>query len=163
MKSTEFYNHNITKLMTKDIREFVRYCIVGFLATVIDFTVLILLVEKFKLGVIVSATISFLSAATIVFFLHKYWVFNNHIGCIQLQYLKYLIIVTIGLLFNTAGMFYFYRILGLWYLVAKVFTTSIVVFWNYLGNKYWSFRQRKTVKGQVEEIIAILETLNERR
>jgi putative flippase GtrA len=36
-------------------------------------------------------------------------------------------------------MFVFFKSLAIWYMFAKALTSLVVLTWNFLGNKYWTF------------------------
>jgi putative flippase GtrA len=166
MQLNKISNQEVEKFLEKaerNFKQFLKYCIVGTIGTSIDFSILIIEVKYFKIDPVIAATISFTTSASISFFFYKYWVFNNHIHNYQIQYLKFLTIAVVGLILNTSIMFLFVKIFKFWYLMAKIIATGIVLFWNFLGNKYWSFREKKTVKGKVEEIVSILETVSSKK
>jgi len=134
----------VTKsLQNKHAREFVKYSIVGGVGTVIDFGVLLLLVEIFGVAVLVANTISFVLAATNNYVLNNIWKFREKNKTLRTQYAKFLLVSIVALAINTVLMKVFVM-LGMWYVSAKILIIGIVVFWNYLGNKLWTFR--KTVK-----------------
>jgi glycosyltransferase involved in cell wall biosynthesis len=42
-------------------------------------------------------------------------------------------------------MYIFVNIIGIWYILAKLITSSIVLIWNFLGNKLWTFTNKSHI------------------
>jgi putative flippase GtrA len=121
-------------------KRIIKFGIIGLSGTVIDFSVLTLLVELAGFNILIANAISFIFGATNNFVWNKFWTFRNKDRKFRKQFFKYLTVAFIGLIINTALMHLFIT-LGLHYLIAKVVIAAIVVIWNYNGNKFWTFRQ----------------------
>lgn len=124
----------------KNIGQFLRYCVVGATGTLLDLGVLALLVEFAHFDILYAATIAFLVAVTNNFLLNKFWTFNSPSKNYRKLYVKFLLVSTVGLLITLACMYLFTQILLIWYVTAKIITSGIVMVWNFLGNKFWTFR-----------------------
>jgi putative flippase GtrA len=137
----------IKKLIYK-YKIFVKYCIVGGTAAVVDFGVLFILTELF-LGVeyyLVSATISFVLSAFTNYFLNRSWTFRSN-GKKRKQIPIFFAVATMGLFINNSIMFvgmekFLLKNLHYGYLLAKVIATGLVLIWNFLGNKYITFNDK---------------------
>lgn len=126
---------------------FLKYCIVGVLGTGIDLFSLYLLVEYLKLPVMFATSIAFVFAVTSNFFFNKKWTFNNSSKNYRKLYIKFLIISLIGLALTLSSMYFLIYILSIYYILAKLLTSLLVLTWNFLGNKFWTFRNnKKTIK-----------------
>ena len=138
----------IKKLIYK-YKLFVKYCIVGGTAAVVDFGVLFVLTELF-LGVesyLTSATISFILSAFTNYFLNRSWTFRSN-GKKRKQIPIFFAVATMGLFINNSIMFvgmekFLLKNLQYGYLLAKVIATGLVLIWNFLGNKYITFNDKK--------------------
>jgi len=124
----------------KHFNQLFKYAIVGVSGTAIDFIVLYLLVEYVHLNLFVSATISFILAASNNFILNKLWTFASRSKNYKKLYIKYLIVAVVGLLITVSLMYILTNLLGLWYMLSKVLATLVVLIWNFLGNKFWTFK-----------------------
>ncbi len=124
----------------KEIKRMIRYCVVGTTGTIIDLVFLFVLVEYLGFGVIWGATISFILAATNNFIWNKLWTFGNKSKAYHHQYLKFLIISLVGLGITLLLMYFLHIVAGLWYILAKIITSLLVLYWNYWGNKRWTFK-----------------------
>jgi len=140
----------IKKLFRSKIaNQFIKFCIVGFIGTAIDFGVLNLGVLVFKWNVYLAAAIAFVIAASNNFMMNKYWTFleNSKGSKAAQQYAQYLIVSAGGLLLNLGIMYILIENIHLWYNWAKVFATVMVMMWNFSLNKYWTF---KAVSKEIE-------------
>ena len=131
---------NFIKNQFTKYKRIIKFSIIGLSGTVIDFSVLTLLVELAGFNILIANAISFIFGATNNFVWNKFWTFRNKERKFRKQFFKYLTVAFIGLIINTALMHLFIT-LGLHYLIAKVVIAAIVVIWNYNGNKFWTFRQ----------------------
>jgi dolichyl-phosphate beta-glucosyltransferase len=125
-------------------KSFIRYGIVGVLGTAVDVVSLYILVEFLKLPLLVATTGSFLLAVSHNFILNKIWTFENKSTNYKKLYIKFLLVSAIGLLLTDISMFLQAEVMGLWYIYAKLITSILVLAWNFLGNKYWTF----SIKGR---------------
>jgi len=135
------YLEPIFMLIDKNYRfkPFVRYGIVGVIGTIIDVVSLYVLVEFFKLPLLVATTVSFLLAVSNNFILNKIWTFKNNSSNYRKLFIKFLLVSIVGLLITNLSMLGQVLVLGIWYIYAKLITSALVLAWNFLGNKYWTF------------------------
>jgi putative flippase GtrA len=118
-----------------------RYSTVGTGSAIVDFGILYLLTDKFGLHYLASATISFVIAASINYYLNKTWTFKVP-GQLAKQVSIFLLIATTGVLLNNLILFLLVEFGGWWYIYAKIIATCIVTIGNFLGNKYFTFKIR---------------------
>lgn len=90
-----------------------------------------------------ATSIAFVFAVTSNFFFNKKWTFNNSSKNYRKLYIKFLIISLIGLALTLSSMYFLVYILSIYYIVAKLLTSLLVLTWNFLGNKFWTFRNNK--------------------
>lgn len=136
-----------TPLQTKEVSRFIRFSVVGTLGTLLDVGVLTLL-KMAGFSTLFANTISFSIGLIHNFSLNRLWTFDlpedTHW---QDQFIRYASVSLIGLTLNNIILLslesHFITQLNQpeWgYLPAKAIATSVVVFWNYFANKYWTFR-----------------------
>ncbi len=119
-----------------------KYSIVGTSGTFVDLFFLYILVDILSYPVIFSATISFVLAATSNFFFNQAWTFRSEKQH-PFAYIKFMTISLIGLCFTVLLMYGFHTVLMIWYILAKIMTSAVVLLWNYYANKNWTFRTTK--------------------
>jgi len=129
--------------LIKKFLPFIKYCIVGATGTFVDLAALYIFVEYFKLPVLLGATFSFFLAVVNNFLLNKLWTFKNKSLNYRKLFIKFLVVSLVGLGLTLTSMVFFVNILGLWYMLAKILSSGIVLTWNFLGNKLWTFKSNK--------------------
>jgi putative flippase GtrA len=121
-------------------KQFIKYCIVGATAAVVDFSALYIFTEFFGIYYLISNFFAFVFSASTNFLLNKFWTFRNRSSAYLRQFTKFLIVVIIGLGISTLLMYFFTEKFGLWYMLSKAITIGLVLFWNYTGNKHLTFK-----------------------
>lgn len=124
----------------KNKGQIARFSVVGFSSAVIDFGLLYILTDFFNLHYLLSATISFVMAATYNFSLNRTWTFKSR-GKRRRQLPIFFGIAVAGILLNLGIMYFSVDHLGIHYMLGKVIATAVVTVWNFLGNKYITFRK----------------------
>lgn len=123
---------------------FFIFCFVGIISTLIDICLLYIGVEFFNLKVLISATLSFIVASINGYILNKKITFkHDKTPTNGKQYLQFLFVSIIGLIFTLVFMYTFVELLNIFYIYAKIITVILVVFWNYNGNLFWTFKKMK--------------------
>lgn len=130
----------MNKVIHTNIKPFLKYCIVGAAGTFIDLASLFIFVEYLLLPVIPATMLSFLLAVTNNFIFNKIWTFRNKSKNYRKLYAKFLIVSIVGLGLTIISMIVLVNLMNVWYMLAKAFTSLIVLTWNFLANKLWTFR-----------------------
>lgn len=137
------------------IYQFVKFCILGFLNTAIDFGVLNLLSLYTGLtsGFIIGGVNvpGFIIAATNSYFWNKFWVFAKEKKegekTDYSDILTFILVIVSGMIVNSGAMIlistYVHPFFGLsperWLNISKVIATVISLVWNFLGFKFFVF------------------------
>jgi dolichyl-phosphate beta-glucosyltransferase len=121
---------------------FFKYAVVGVLGTSIDVGSLYVFVEYLRIPVLIAAAGSFGLAVVNNFLLNKFWTFENRNPNIRKQFIKFSLVSLVGLGLTETFMALFVYALQLWYIPAKLVTSCIVLTWNFLANKYWTFTEK---------------------
>lgn len=121
------------------ISTFARYGIVGAIGTLIDFSVLVILVELFEVSPIIANVPAFLLAVVNNYALNKSWTFKFKGTAHVKQFSKFLLVSCVGLLINILFMPVLLSI-GFWYIVAKCIIILLVLIWNFTLNSIWTFK-----------------------
>jgi len=130
----------ITKAL---IAKFLKFCVVGVIGTVVDFGVTALCKEVLKIQKYVSNGIGFTLAATGNYLLNRNWTFvenKSHDG-IGFEYIKFMVISTIGLGINTLILFLVSKKLKKGFYFSKVVATAVTLIWNFFANLFITFVQ----------------------
>lgn len=117
-----------------NLNEFIKYCLVGGCATIVDWGIYTLLFLYVRLNYLVATGFGFVLGLITNFVLSKKFVFTQE-SKYEHEFTIYGVIGIIGLLFTSILMFVFVDILSVNALIARVVTTVIVLFWNYIARK----------------------------
>ncbi len=122
-----------------EVRQFLRFLIVGATATSVQYAVLILLVEGAKEPKFWSAVAAYLCGLVASYLFNRRFTFagtQTHFG---LAFAKFFAVAIVGLGLNMA-IFAALTSAGFYYLLAQVVATGLVLIWNYAGSKLFVFR-----------------------
>lgn len=140
--------------------QFAKFAVVGLINTGVDWIVffLLTLIPFFKELEWLAKTISFLLAATNSFIMNSYWTFKKEFkeGIEESEgkevtkgstyYVKFMVVSLVGWGLNTL-IFYLCRYQIFNNLTARksqflslFFASGIVVIWNFLANKFWTYK-----------------------
>lgn len=120
---------------------FLRYAAVGASGTLIDFCVLILLVEKFGLPPLAANIPAFLLAVINNYLLNRYWTYRNKEKAFLKQLAKFFSVSLVGLLLSSLLMYLLLEA-DIWYVLAKILIIGVVLMWNFSANSLWTFKTR---------------------
>lgn len=120
---------------------FFKYALVWVSSTFVDIFSLYLLVDIFNFELYFSVFIAFLLAVINWFVFNKIWTFEDKSKKYKRQFLKFFIVSVFWLTLTLSLMYFFVDVLNIYYLLSKAFTSLIVLFWNYIANKLWTFNK----------------------
>ena len=122
--------------MKKLFAQFVKFGIVGVIATAIDFALLIFLTEVFQVNYLVSATIAFSVAVIFNYLASMRFVFTHKEELSRRkEFIIFVVLSVIGLLINNACMWLGVEIFAIDYRITKILATVIVTMWNFITRK----------------------------
>lgn len=117
--------------------EFLWFCAAGSIGTALHYAVLIGIVITLKMPNFGSA-LGFMAGAITNYLLNYRYTFASNRPHRE-AFVKFLAIAAIGLGLNTMIMAVGVSLLHFHYLLAQVSATGAVVFWNFAGNRLWTF------------------------
>ncbi|MFR9648923.1 MAG: GtrA family protein [Rikenellaceae bacterium] len=116
-----------------------KFCIVGAGGLLIDLAATYLLKSVLKLNKYLANSVGFVLGATFNYIFNRRWTFLSNDPHIAIQYVKFMVIATIGLLLSNSMIYLFHeRLRGNFY-VSKLGAMTIVTAWNYFMNVYVTF------------------------
>ncbi len=122
------------------LMEIIRFCFVGGVSFLIDYSLLYALTEFAGIYYLYSSAISFSVSVIFNYWLCIAYVFKGAKKQTPRQAMFFFVTGAIGLVLNQFCMWLFVAIVGLHYMLAKIFATAIVTVWNYVT-------KRKVVRG----------------
>lgn len=112
---------------------FLKYLVAGGIGFVVDFSALTLCFNVLGLHYLVAAAMAFIASLVVVYMASNRWVFPER--KLQdrkaLEFTIFSAIGVIGLLLTLLSMWILVDVAGLYPLIAKIFTTAIVLAWNF--------------------------------
>lgn len=134
LMATPLYSHLTTvAVISKQLFRYLSAAIVGY---IFDFGTLILLHEIFNIHYLVAAASGFVVGLVVVYFLSTMYVFGeSKIKSKQKEFSIFAVIGLVGLGVLTLLMWIMTDLLGINYLVSKVFATVLVYVWNFFARR----------------------------
>jgi putative flippase GtrA len=121
--------------------QFFRYVFVGGAAFIVDFLSLFILTDYFGIYYITSAAIAFILGLITNYLFSISWVFDQrNINNKTIEFSIFAVIGVIGLVLNELFIWFFTSELGFYYLISKIITAIIILFWNFFARKITLFR-----------------------
>jgi putative flippase GtrA len=120
------------------IGQFLMFAGVGAIGTIGHYTTLIVLVQFWKVDPVFASSFGFVVGAVINYILNYHFTFQSdkqHTEALT----KFLVVATIGAGINGAIMYFGVEYTRINYLVVQVCATVVVLFWNFVVNKLWTF------------------------
>ena|SRR5665213_3303086 len=120
------------------LARFARFALVGLLATMVQYCLLIVGVEVGRLSPTLSSGLGFVVGAILNYILNYRFTFQSSRSHWSAAY-RFLLVAGVGLLLNVLLMQLMTRRWRLQYVMAQMIVTIIVLFWNFSGNAFWAF------------------------
>jgi len=118
------------------MNKIIRFSIVGFIATIIDFVLLFIFKELLNINVIIANTLSFTISVIYNYFASIKYVFDvdkNKNG--KIQFILFIIFSVLGLILNNLILYLLTSRLNIYYLLSKVIATIFVMVFNFITRK----------------------------
>lgn len=127
----------------KIYRDIVVTGIVGAVAATIDIVTLNIFYQFTHVNIYLATFFGFLAGSVFGYPANNYWTYRrNNQKAHFAGLLKSVTVATVGLLL-TEGLMYLLAVrLGYHYNIVKLIAIFTVFFWNFFGNRYWTFRIR---------------------
>ena len=133
--------------MRRLIEQVLKFGVVGVLAFLIDYGVLMLLSQVFHMNPVAAAAISFVVSVVFNYVASMRFVFTHRDDLSrQREFVIFVVLSVVGLFINEIcmvagqamfeGMGFDYAH-GPYYMLVKVFATAVVMFWNFFSRKKW--------------------------
>lgn len=118
------------------IAQIMKFGVVGILATLLDYVVMIVLTEVFGVPPVASSTISFSISVVFNYLASMRYVFSHREGMSRrCEFIIFLVLSIIGLGINAALMWVGTELAGIDYRIVKLFATAVVMMWNFVSRK----------------------------
>jgi len=119
--------------------QFTKFAGIGVIGTAAHYAALIFLVQLVDANAVFASSVGAIIGATVNYFLNYHFTFKSskkHHEALT----KFFSVATVGFVLNGAMMAVLTTSLEIYYLLAQIITTGMVLVWNFAGNRYWTFR-----------------------
>ncbi|MDR2721431.1 MAG: GtrA family protein [Coriobacteriaceae bacterium] len=122
--------------MKKLIAQIIKFGVVGIIAFLIDYSLMVLLTEVFHVNYLISTTISFVVAVVFNYLASMRYVFKHKEGLDRRwEFIIFIVLSVIGLGLNDLSMWLGVAIFNVDYRITKIIVTFIVMVWNFVTRK----------------------------
>ena len=128
------------------IKQGIKFAIVGGIGTLVNLSILYIFTEIVGLLYLISAVISFITALVNNYILNKIWTFQEDVKeKIIGKSIRYAIICSIALFANLLVLFVLVEFFYIYYLIAEIGAIVFVFGINFIGNRFWTFRNKHNI------------------
>ena len=120
-----------------------KFALVGMLGVIINFSSTWILKEIVIVNKYLSNATGYSLAMSVNFFLNKIWTFSNGYEIILVQILKFLLVISVGVLLNHLIVYYFHEKSKMNFYFSKLTAVAIVFVWNFSMHSYFTFEYFK--------------------
>lgn len=125
-------NHKVKKILI----QIFRFGIVGGLAFIIDYFILIFCKEFLHLNTLISAALGFIVSVIFNYILSIKWVFDvNQEKSKKNNFIIFIVLSIVGLILTEIIMWFGTDLLEINYLIVKIIATGIVMVFNFISRK----------------------------
>lgn len=122
--------------MKKLIAQFMKFGVVGVLAFLIDYGLMVALTELFGVPYLISNTVSFIVSVIFNYLASMRYVFERRDDMSRRrEFIIFIVLSVIGLILNDVLMWLCVGILLIDYRIAKFIVTFLVAIWNFVTRK----------------------------
>lgn len=122
--------------MRKLIEQIMKFGVVGVIAFVIDFGVMVFLTEVFGIDPVISATVSFIISVIFNYAASMRYVFSHREGMSRTrEFVIFVVLSAIGLGINDLLIWAGTDLATFDYRLVKIFATAVVMVWNFVTRK----------------------------
>jgi len=124
------------------ILQLARFGVVGFSASIVNFVIVIFLVELFNMYPLLANLFAFFTAFIVSYVGHRYWTFahkdHRFIKCMPKFFLTALLTLTVS-----EGLYYITLRYKVSYEIGLLFVIGIVACLSFTLSKFWAFRVKE--------------------
>jgi len=130
--------------MKKTALQFIIFAMVGAVGTALHYAVLLLSVEFFGISPLYGTSAGFAVGAITNYLLNYHITFRSNKPHSE-ALLKFATVALAGALLNSLTMYAGIDLLQLHYMASQLIATILVLIWNYIANKLWTFSATRHV------------------
>lgn len=118
----------------------IRFIIVGGASAILEFSLLVLVVEKLQMGYLTGNILAFSLTNIVTYLLSRYFVFSPTDKKKSYEAILFIVFLFGGLLINQSALWAVVEFGGLDYRISKVVAILVTIVWNFFTRKYIVFK-----------------------
>ena len=119
-------------------RQFLRFALVGTVATMTTYSVLIVGVENLHMNAVTASIAGYMLGMIVNYILNYRYTFSSEQQH-QVVLPKFVLVMVIGMLINAGVMFIGIDWLGIHYMLAQLAAVAVVFMLSFTANRMWTF------------------------
>lgn len=128
------------------VRQFFQFAAVGLSGTAVQYlSIQVAVMLQFSLlgksPAVTGSAIGYLLGSVVNYILNYFLTFGSGKSHVEAAS-KYFSVLAVGWLINLGLMTLLVETWGIWHWYAQVFTTGLVLCWNFAGSKLWAFKDK---------------------
>lgn len=131
--------------INKNVKQFIKFGAVGVVGTGVDWFFYFGLTRWLGIYYLLAKVFSFIVSAVNNYALNRVWTFRSKEKNIAKEFVKFVIVSVVGLIFNTLIMYTVVDKFKYNDFVGLISATAIVMFWNFFVNKFWTFKAKGVI------------------
>jgi putative flippase GtrA len=128
--------------LKKNLSRYLKYCIVGGIGAITDFSIFTVLIKFFLINYLLANILSITVALIIVYLLQKNWTFQYSTSKNTKTIQRYLVSVAITYLLNNGVLIVLVETFGYNVIISKVIQVILSTVWGYCLTNYFVFNTR---------------------
>jgi putative flippase GtrA len=133
--------HNNARKALSPLAQFFLFAGIGLVGTAVLFALLFIQVQYFAINPVWASAVGFSAGAVVNYILNYRYTFRSSIRH-RTGFPRFYGIALIGLLLNTLLMELLVEMLALYYLLAQLIASTLVLLWNFTANRTFTFGNR---------------------
>lgn len=134
----------IQNLMKKVLtKETILYIVFGVLTTLVNIVTSTILLEIFKVEGNLASTIGIILSIIFAYFTNRKMVFDSQAKGLKenlKEFFKFILGRAFTMILEIVGVFILYSVIGVQYIISKLFMTVIVIIANFFISKFFAFK-----------------------
>jgi len=123
----------------KNLRQFIKFCIVGTVSSIINIATYMFLTRFLGVYYIAADVLAYLISLINSYYLNRNFTFRSNHQKIGVQFAKYIIVYTVGMISSAGLLYVFVNEFGIYDLFAKFLVIGVVMIWNFVASKILIF------------------------
>ena len=125
--------------VTGMIARLLRFCVVGVLTALLQFSLLYLGVEVLQMDTTLASSAGYVVVVIFNYLMHYSWTFKGTAPHGR-ALVRYLVVIGCGFLLNAVFMYTGVSLLSVNYLLVQSLAMLIIIIWNFIMSNFWVFR-----------------------